>query len=283
MDHVTAVILAAGEGKRMKSTLPKVLHSICGRTLLGHVVAAVERLCDHKIVIVGHGAAQVQQAFGDRVAYALQKEQLGTGHAVMQAVPLIPPLGDVFVLCGDTPLIDECTLGELLATHRRDKAAVTILTATVPNASGYGRIIRNEHGMIQKIVEEKDAKEAEKNVKEINTGSYIFSAPHLLDALRDLKNDNAQNEYYLTDCIEVLIAKGVTATSHCLHDYRHALGVNDRQQLAEAGRLLYERINHKLMVLGVTMVDPATTYVDVEVEVGNDTVLLPNKIGRAHV
>lgn len=276
MEHVTAVILAAGEGKRMKSTLPKVLHSICGRTLLGHVLAAVEHLCQHKIVIVGYGATQVQQTFGDSVSYALQSEQLGTGHALMQAIPLIPPQGDVFVLCGDTPLLDETILSELLAAHRRESAAVTVLTATVPHAYGYGRIIRNEYGMVKKIIEEKDASEAEKAGKEINTGSYIFSASPLLDALQDLGNDNAQHEYYLTDCIELLIRKGMTAASHCLDDYRHALGVNDRQQLAEAGRLLRERINNKQMAAGVTIIDPASTYVDAEVQIGNNTTLLPN-------
>ena len=276
MEKVTAVILAAGEGKRMKSQTPKVIHMICGRTLLGHVLAAVDKICQQKIVVVGHGADRVKETFKDSVQYAYQAEQLGTGHAVMQAAAQIPGEGDVFILCGDTPLLSEEIITQLQLAHQRSKVAVTVLTAVVPNAYGYGRIIRSEGGAVQKIVEEKDATESERLVQEINTGTYIFQAEALLSALNHLDNDNAQGEYYLTDCIALLIRRGLMAGTYCLEDHRVALGVNDRVQLAEAEVLLRERINSVLMGGGVTMPDPATTYVDVDVQVGEDTVLLPN-------
>ncbi|MDW7652409.1 MAG: bifunctional UDP-N-acetylglucosamine diphosphorylase/glucosamine-1-phosphate N-acetyltransferase GlmU [Bacillota bacterium] len=276
MEQITAVILAAGEGKRMNSHLPKVLHSICGRTLLGHVLFAADPICGEKVVVVGHGAEQVKETFKDSVKYAYQREQLGTGHAVMQAVPFVPAAGSVFILCGDTPLLDEDILRNLLQTHRKAGAAATVLTAVLPDSYGYGRIIRSDSGDVIKIVEEKDATEAERDVREINTGSYIFSAAILHEALKGLDNDNAQGEYYLTDCIELIIGQGKKVASHCMDDYRMALGVNDRLQLAEAQCLMRERINSRLMASGVTMVDPATTYIDADTTVGRDTVLLPN-------
>jgi len=276
LTEVTAVILAAGEGKRMKSKYPKVLHQICGRPLLGHVLAALEDLCTEKIVVIGHGAAEVKAAFGSSVRYALQEEQLGTGHAVMQAAPLLSGRGEVMVVCGDTPLLSSETLGELLKEHRRTGAAATVLTALVPNPFGYGRIIRSAAGALEKIVEEKDADDREKAVAEINTGTYVFAAELLLDVLKRLSNKNSQGEYYLTDCIALLIGKGLRVSSFCLEDYRHALGVNDRNQLAQAAFLLRQQINQRLMNSGVTMVDPAATYVDIDVRVGPDTTLFPN-------
>lgn len=283
MTDVTAVILAAGEGKRMMSERPKVLHEICGRPLLGHVLSALENLSTDKIVVVGHGATEVKAAFAHSAQYVLQEEQLGTGHAVMQAVPLLSGRGEVMVLCGDTPLLSSETLAGLLKEHRQAAAAATVLTARVPNPSGYGRIIRSASGALEKIVEEKDAHAPEKAVAEINTGAYVFAAEALLDVLKRLSNKNAQGEYYLTDCIALLIGKGLTVSSFCLEDYRHALGVNDRSQLAQAASLLRQQINQRLMVSGVTMVDPATTYVDIDVRIGADTVLLPNTLLRGTV
>ena len=283
MTDVTAVILAAGEGKRMKSNRPKVLHEICGRPLLGHVLAALENLCTDKIVVIGHGAAEVKAAFGRSVRYALQEEQLGTGHAVMQAVPQLSGRGEVIVLCGDTPLLSSETLAGLLKEHRQTAAAATVLTACVPNPFGYGKIIRSVSGALEKIVEEKDASDQEKTVAEINTGTYIFAAEALLNVLKRLNNKNAQGEYYLTDCIALLIDEGLRVSSFCLEDYRHALGINDRSQLAEAASLLRQQINQRLLVSGVTMVDPATTYVDIDVRVGPDTTLYPNTILRGLV
>ncbi|MBT9139933.1 MAG: Bifunctional protein GlmU [Dehalococcoidia bacterium] len=276
MTDVTAVILAAGEGKRMKSERPKVLHEICGRPLLGHVLATLENLCTDKILVIGHGAAEVEAAFGRSVRYAIQEEQLGTGHAVMQAAPQLSGRGEVMILCGDTPLLSRETLAGLLKEHRRTAAVATVLTAIVPNPFGYGKIIRSVSGALEKIVEEKDASDQEKTIAEINTGTYVFAAEALLDVLKRLSNKNFQGEYYLTDCIALLIDKGLRVSSFCLEDYRHALGVNDRSQLAQAAFLLRQQINQRLMISGVTMVDPATTYVDIDVRVGPDTTLFPN-------
>ena len=275
MGQTTAVILAAGEGKRMKSAYPKVLHEICGRPLLGHVLFAVDKICSEKVVVVGHGAEQVQNAFGEAVRYAYQEEQLGTGHAVMQAAKWIPSECDVFILCGDTPLLSADILQNLLQTHRSQEASATVLTARVPDPYGYGRIIRFADGTVEKIVEEKDASETEKEVAEINTGTYVFAASALLDVLSNLDNNNAQGEYYLTDCISLLISKGHQVGSYCLEDHRLALGVNDRIQLAEAAEILRERINMEWMAAGVTFTDPKTTYVDADVTIGRDTVLYP--------
>jgi bifunctional UDP-N-acetylglucosamine pyrophosphorylase/glucosamine-1-phosphate N-acetyltransferase len=273
---VTAVILAAGEGKRMKSELPKVLHEVCGRSLLEHVLHAADELCHTKIVVVGHGADQVQQALGDSVKYVSQHQQLGTGHAVMQALPELSGNDDVLILCGDTPLLSADTLQGLLATHRSATAAATVLTAAVPNPFGYGRVIRSAAGAVEKIVEERDATAHERQVIEINTGTYVFTMAALLDALNRLDNNNAQGEYYLTDCIALLINQGMAVSSHCLDDYRLALGVNDRAQLAEAGRLMRERINGEHMSAGVTVIDPQSTYIDVDIQIGEDTIVLPN-------
>jgi bifunctional UDP-N-acetylglucosamine pyrophosphorylase / glucosamine-1-phosphate N-acetyltransferase len=280
MTNVTAVILAAGEGKRMKSERPKVLHEICGRPLLGHVLAAVDGLCSKKIVVVGHGAEQVRETIGERVAYVTQENQLGTGHAVMQAVPELPAKGDVFVLCGDTPLLSHATLHSLWHTHRGAGAAATILTAEVPDPFGYGRIVRSAAGAVLKIVEEKDGTEQELRIREINTGTYLFRTEALLDALGSLSNANAQGEYYLTDCIALMIRKERSVASHRLDDHRLALGVNDRVQLAEAEALLRHSINIRWMQAGVTISDPAATYIDVDVEIGSDTVIHPNTILR---
>jgi bifunctional UDP-N-acetylglucosamine pyrophosphorylase / glucosamine-1-phosphate N-acetyltransferase len=280
MTNVTAVILAAGEGKRMKSNRPKVLHDICGRTLLGHVLHAADSICGQAIVVVGHGAARVKQALGNSVTFVLQEEQLGTGHAVMQAVPELGVEGDVLVLCGDTPLLSAETLQKLYHAHHSSGAAATVLTAVVPNPYGYGRIVRSADCAVVKIVEEKDATAEERQICEINTGTYIFKKGALLESLNNLNNNNTQGEYYLTDCIALVIRQGLDVASFCMEDYRDALGVNDRAQLAEAGRLMQERINNKWMQAGVTMIDPRVTYIDADVEIGPDTTIYPNTILR---
>lgn len=282
MNSAKAVILAAGEGKRMKSNRPKVLHEICGQSLLGHVLAAVDGLCGEIIVVVGHGADQVEAAFGKRVRYALQEKQLGTGHAVMQAEPLLPGEGLVFVLCGDTPLLTRADMEGLAAAQRESKAAAAILTARVPDPYGYGRIVRDEAGRVRAIVEEKDAGHAERMIDEINTGTYLFSADALREALANLDNKNAQGEYYLTDCIGFFIGRGREVTTFVLDDYRRALGVNDRVQLTQAETMMRDRTNRMLMEKGVSLQDPATAYVDVNVTVGRGTVILPNTMLRGN-
>lgn len=278
MNNTVAVILAAGEGKRMNSSLPKVLHKICGKSMVEHVLDAARAVCHRQIVVVGHGADQVRQHLGDSVTFALQEEQLGTGHAVAQAEPFWPAEGRVIVLCGDTPLISPDTLIAMLDEHVRQDAAVTVLTARVPVPAGYGRVVRGENGQVRRIVEEKDASGPEKAINEINTGTYVFDVGRLRFALKKLQNNNAQGEYYLTDCLEILVKEGLKACGRLLEDYCEALGVNDRAQLAEAGRLMRERINSQLMHSGVTIVDPATTYVDAGVCVGRDTVIFPGTI-----
>ncbi|HHX75587.1 MAG TPA: bifunctional UDP-N-acetylglucosamine diphosphorylase/glucosamine-1-phosphate N-acetyltransferase GlmU [Firmicutes bacterium] len=272
----TAVILAAGEGKRMQSRRPKVLHEICGYPMLAHVIHAARSVCSDVIVVVGHQGEEIRAAFGDSVVYAEQHEQLGTAHALLQAEPLLPDAGTVLVLCGDTPLLSPGAIEELYAVHSREAAAATVLTATVPNPFGYGRIVRGAGGEIIKIVEEKDATAAEKLLREINTGTYAFDVKALREGLAGVGSDNAAGEYYLTDCIELIIKSGKKVATSLLPDYRLALGVNDRIQLAEAQALLQERINRDLMAAGVTMINPATIYVDAGVKVGRDTVILPN-------
>ncbi|MBS3947601.1 MAG: bifunctional UDP-N-acetylglucosamine diphosphorylase/glucosamine-1-phosphate N-acetyltransferase GlmU [Dethiobacter sp.] len=282
MQQRIAVILAAGEGKRMKSSLPKVLHRLCGRTLLGHVLGAVDPLCAEKIVVVGHGADSVRKEFGDSVRYAHQERQLGTGHAVMQAAPLLPPSGLVFVLCGDTPLLTVDVLRSLQVVHEERGAAATVLTSRVPEATGYGRIVRDTAGGLSRIIEDRDATGEERKIDEINTGVYLFEAAALHDALPSLRNDNSQEEYYLTDVLQILLQKGLAVAACCVNDWRLALGINDRAQLAEAETLLRARINTQLMLSGVTMVDPETTYVDAGVHVGRETVLLPGTLLLGH-
>lgn len=280
MGEQVAIILAAGEGKRMKSDQPKVLHSICGLPMLKHVTNAVCSICSDMIVVVGYQGEQVKAALGNVVQYAEQTEQKGTGHAVMQAEPLLPEKGLAVIVCGDTPLLDAAIMENLLVDHRQSQAIATILTARVPDPFGYGRIVRAETGQISKIVEEKDATAKERLIAEINTGTYIFEIAALRKALANLDNKNAQGEYYLTDCIAYLTnQKQVVATS-MLDDYQLAMGVNDRQQLAKAQALMQRRINSRLMAAGVTLIDPQTTYVDASVVVGCDTVIMPNTMLR---
>jgi bifunctional UDP-N-acetylglucosamine pyrophosphorylase / glucosamine-1-phosphate N-acetyltransferase len=272
-----AVILAAGQGTRMKSKLYKVLHPVCGKPMVQHVVDQISKLNIEKIVtIIGHGAEKVKAQLGNQSEYVLQAEQLGTGHAVLQAKELLSgKRGTTLVVCGDTPLIRAETMEALFEHHEKTAAKVTVLTAQADDPTGYGRIVRNETGLVEKIVEHKDASDEERLITEINTGTYCFDNEALFEALNQVTNDNVQGEYYLPDVIEILKNKDEVVTAFKTGDFGETLGVNDRVALSEAEQIMKKRINRKHMQNGVTIIDPATTYIETDVEIGADTVLLP--------
>lgn len=280
MTEKYAVILAAGQGTRMKSKLYKVLHPVCGKAMVDHVLTQLERVgIDQIVTVVGHGADQVKQLLGDRTTYALQAEQLGTGHAVMQAEDVLGQKdGITLVTCGDTPLFTAETFKQLFAYHEQQGAAATVLTAHTDQPFGYGRIIRDAAGTVAKIVEQKDATPEEAAVQEINTGVYCFNNQELFAALHQLSNDNAQGEYYLTDVIGILKQAGKQVGAFQMDDFTESMGVNDRVALANATRVMQRRINTRHMQNGVTMIDPATTYIDTDVQIGNDTVIEPGVV-----
>ncbi len=271
------IILAAGKGTRMKSSLYKVLHQVCGKPMVDHVLTQVEQTAQDAVVtVVGHGAEAVEEALGDRTQFVVQAEQLGTGHAVLQAEPLLGDReGETLIVSGDTPLFTAATFEKLFAYHEAAGAKATVLTAVAPDPFGYGRVIRNADGSVQKIVEQKDATAAEAAVTEINTGVYCFDNQWLFSALHQVGNDNAQGEYYLPDVIEILKAQGETVAAYKMADFTESMGVNDRVALAAATKVMQARINEAHMRNGVTMIDPATTYIDADVVIGNDTIIEP--------
>jgi len=282
MNNLAAVILAAGKGTRMKSQRAKVLHEIAGLPLLAYPVQAAKTLgCDKVCVVVGHQGEAIQQAFrGQDIDFAWQREQLGTGHALLCAAESLAGFrGDLLLLCGDVPLLSSTSLESLLAVHRREKAAVTVLTARLEDPGSYGRIIRQGE-LVRRIVEAKDAKAAELAVCEINTGTYVFDAEFVFSVLPALSCNNAQGEYYLTDVVEAAVKAGRKVCACCLDDANEALGINDRVQLAAATSLMRQGINQQLMLNGVSLLDPETTYVDVGVEIGSDSLLYPGVIIR---
>ncbi|UQZ34230.1 bifunctional UDP-N-acetylglucosamine diphosphorylase/glucosamine-1-phosphate N-acetyltransferase GlmU [Paenibacillus sp. PK3_47] len=272
-----AVVLAAGQGKRMKSKLYKVLHPVCGKPMVGHVVDTVKATgCQRTVVVVGHGAEKVKAYIGQDAEYVLQETQLGTGHAVKQAKDLLGgEQGTTIVICGDTPLVTTETLEGIMALHEEKSAAATILTAVMEQPAGYGRIIRGEDGSVLKIVEQKDCTTEEAAVNEINTGTYCFDNAKLFAALEKVTNTNNQQEYYLTDVIGILRAQGDIVLGYQAHDAAESIGVNDRLALSEAEQLMRQRINRNHMLNGVTFIDPASTYIGADVIIGADTVLYP--------
>lgn len=272
-----AIILAAGKGTRMKSKRYKVLHEVCGKPMIQHIVDQVkESNIDQTIVVVGHGAEEVKRQLGNEVSYVFQKEQLGTGHAVMQAAPLLlNEEGTTIVLCGDTPLLKKSTIDALIKEHESKGAKATILTAEADDPTGYGRIIRSHDGSVEKIVEHKDASEAELKVTEINTGTYCFDNKALFTALQNVNNDNAQGEYYLPDVIEILQKRGEIIAAYVTPDFNETIGVNDRIALSKAEQYMRERINEQLMKNGVTLIDPTNTYIGANVKIGADTIIYP--------
>ena len=277
MSDLLAVILAAGKGTRMKSTLPKVLHNIGGKPMVQQVMNAADLAgAKRKIVVVGFGAESVETALGNQAEYVVQQEQLGTGHAVMQASEILKDFeGTVMVLCGDTPLLQGQTLAKLFAEHQAAKASATVLTACMPDPTGYGRVIRNEDGQVLKIVEQKDAASGELAVNEVNTGIYCFERKALFEALNSINCNNMQGEYYLTDVIGILAKSQDKVWAVQVDEYQETLGINSRMQLAEAEKILRRRKLANLMDNGVTIMDIDSTFIDEEVCIGPDTVIYP--------
>ena len=278
MANLTAVILAAGKGTRMKSKLPKVLHKVGGHPMLEHVMDAAEAAgCRDNVVVIGHGAELVRELVGDRARIALQAEQLGTGHAVLQAADTLKDFtGTVMILCGDTPLLEAEELEKFYAEHVKSGAAATVMSALMDEPFGYGRILRDANGDVAGIVEQKDASEEQKQIKEINTGNYCVEAPLLFEVLRTLGNDNAQGEYYLTDVLAKLRAMGKKVGGVITADSEMIMGVNSRRQLAEAESVMRRRIAERHMDDGVTIMDPASTFIEKSVKIAPDTVIYPN-------
>ncbi len=279
------VVLAAGEGARMRSALPKVLHPLCGRPLLGHILAAVDALQPtiSTVVLASDTLDTVRARFGETYRYVVQAERLGTGHATVQARSIMRGACDeALVLVGDAPLVRSATLQRLVALRRECNALVALLSFTANPPTGYGRVIRDAAGNVTAIVEERDATDAQRAITEVNSGILCFDAAWMWPALDRIQRSPVKGEYYLTDLVALAIADhGVGAVQALLaDDPTEALGVNDRVQLAQAERLLRMRLLDALMRSGVTIVDPAATYVDVDVVVGQDTTLLPGTMLR---
>ncbi len=277
MSDLVAIILAAGKGTRMRSKYPKVLHKVGGKPMLQHVIDAADAAgCSEKGLIVGHEAEMVEAMVGAQGKIVLQAEQLGTGHAVMQAAQALQGFtGTALILCGDTPLLDGAELKKFCEAHTESGAAATVLTAVMDDPAGYGRILRDADGNVQGIVEQKDATEAQKNIKEINTGIYCMECPQMFDVLATLTNDNAQGEYYLTDVLEKLNQAGARVGGVVTADSDMVMGINSRKQLAAAEGVMRQRILDRLMDAGVTIMDPASTFIESSVKIGRDTVIYP--------
>ena len=292
---ITAVILAAGQGTRMHSTLPKVLHPLLGRSLIWYTVEATREVTGEKpIVVIGHGAEPVRQVIGEAAQLILQEPQLGTGHALMQAEGLLQGTSDtILVIAADMPLLTRATLERLVQTHitpagKGEKTpAITLLAALSDDARGFGRLIRNADGEVQAVVEEAQATPEQLRLRELNTSVYCFTAPWLWSALHRIPL-SPKGEYYLTDLVAVAVADGLAVQAMVVEDASEAIGINTRLHLAEAEAILRRRINQAWMLAGVTLIDPNTTYIEPGVEIGQDTIIWPNthlqgatKIGEA--
>lgn len=278
---IKSIILAAGKGTRMKSETPKVLHKIFNKELLGYVIDAVNDtgMAEENYIIVGHCAEEVEAYVTENYKNAkcrLQSPQLGTGHAAFQAYEDLKNFdGEVLILCGDTPLITSETLNKFIKAHRDNGAALTVMSAIFENPANYGRIVRDENGNLKAIVEEKDASDAQKKIKEINTGVYLIDWEKVHEAFLNLDSDNAQHEYYLTDIVKWTIKQGLKAQSYILENNEESYGINSKKHLAQAFKVLKDRVIDKLLTNGVTVVDPETTYISPETEIEADTIVYP--------
>lgn len=287
MEKRFAVVLAAGQGTRMKSKIHKVMHPILGQSMIHYVLHAIEKTSISKqITIVGHGANEVMEHIGEISEFAIQDEQQGTAHAVMQAKELLRhKKGTTLIVCGDTPLISSETYRKLFEYHESTGAKGTILTTKVADPTGYGRIVRNDAGEVIRIVEQKDATEEQLDINEINTGTFCFDNEALFHALKEVNNDNAQNEYYLTDVIEILQEQSEKVTAYLTEDASETIGINDRVALAEAENMMKKRINEKHLRNGVAIMDPEQTYIGPNVTIEQDVVIYPGSMifGETHI
>lgn len=271
----SAIVLAAGKGTRMKSDKCKVMHEVLHKPMIGHIVESLRKAnVDRIVVVVGHGAESVKEYLKDSVEYALQEPQLGTGHAAMQAEMLKEEKGDTIILCGDGPCIQSETILKVFEANKDH--ACSVVTAVLEDGARYGRIVRNEKNLVEKIVEAKDCSSEELEIKEINTGIFCFKNELLFEGLKEIKNNNAQNEYYLTDLVEIFNKKGLSVNAMVVDDVDETMGVNDRVDLAKAQKWLKQHVNKKHMMNGVTLIDPDNTYIDTEVSIGVDSVIYPN-------
>ncbi|OON95655.1 MAG: UDP-N-acetylglucosamine diphosphorylase/glucosamine-1-phosphate N-acetyltransferase [Candidatus Epulonipiscioides saccharophilum] len=279
---IKAVILAAGKGTRMKSSRAKVLHKIFDRALIEYPIQVVKELGADVCLVVGYMEDDVKKTIGDQVQYRVQEEQLGTGHAVMQAIDFMDDSDLVLILYGDTPLITTQTLQELINYHLKHHSDGTALSTKIENPFGYGRIVRNGFNEVEKIVEERDADKNQKRITEINGGMYVFNTSKLLSALHQLDNNNSQNEYYFTDVLKIILAEDGKIDAFMIKDSTQILGVNSKVQLAEAASIMKMRINNQHMLNGVIIEDPLNTYIEPDVEIGIDTVIEPSCVIKSN-
>jgi bifunctional UDP-N-acetylglucosamine pyrophosphorylase / glucosamine-1-phosphate N-acetyltransferase len=279
MNSLAVIILAAGKGTRMKSAKVKVLHTVAGLPMLSYSLDLARKFCPEKLVaVVGFQGDAVRQRFDNAdLTFVRQEEQLGTGHAVRMAAQALQGFqGTVLILCGDVPLLTEDTVRRFLHAHRQGKATLSVLTTFLKDPKNYGRIFRREDDRVLKIVEDKDLKTGEEGIREINTGIYCVNSSFLFSALPSLSNQNAQREYYLTDIVALASARGEKTIGYAAEDPSEVMGINTRADLAQAARHLRQKINEQHMLAGVSLIDPLTTYIDSQVEIGRDTVVFPN-------
>ena len=275
---ITAVLLAAGQGTRMKSSLPKVLHPVAGKPMIWHALQAIQNSTTEKpVVVVGHGAEKVTEYLGDSAQTVLQEPQLGTGHAVIQAETLLRGKTDLVVVCyADMPLLRGETLQKLVETQKQNKGPISLLTVVADDPRGFGRIIRKEDGTVTAIVEEYVATPDQLQVKELNVGGYCFDANWLWDALHRIPKNPKKGEYYLTDTVELAVQDGLSVHATVMDDLEETIGVNTRVHLSEVEVAMRRRINQLHMLNGVTMIDPTSAYIEADVVIGRDTVIMPN-------
>ncbi|MBM7835576.1 bifunctional UDP-N-acetylglucosamine pyrophosphorylase/glucosamine-1-phosphate N-acetyltransferase [Clostridium sardiniense] len=275
-----AIILSAGQGTRIKSNSPKVLHKVCGKEMVNHVIDNIRKASINDInLVIGKGAELVKEKTENKdVSYSMQHEQLGTGHAVKCSTEFLrDKKGCVLVFAGDAPLIDSFTIKSLVKQHKENKNSATLVTSIVENPKGYGRVIRDDSDFVLKIVEDKECSDDEAMVREINSAMYCFDIEDLLNALNHISNNNNQGEYYLTDVIEIL-KNNNKKIGALITNYNETIGVNSRLQLAETEKILRDKINKKHLENGVTLIDPASTYIGIDVEIGKDTIVYPGVI-----